>query len=91
MRHGIPVVVLVGNDSVWGTDYHQQFRFFGRPVATELSQGTRYDLVAWALGAPGEYVLEASDLVPALKRACDASGPAVVNICTRWILETKRD
>ncbi len=98
VRHRIPVVIVVGNDSVWGIDYHQQVKFFGRSVATELSPGTRYDLVAEALGARGEYVEEASGVGPALRRALDSDLPSVVNVrtspspspLTRWVLDTKQ-
>ena len=98
VRHRIPVVIVVGNDSVWGIDYHQQVKFFGRSIATELRPGTRYDLVAEALGARGEYVEEAGDVGPALRRALDSDIPSVVNVrtspspspLTRWVLDTKQ-
>jgi acetolactate synthase-1/2/3 large subunit len=98
VRHRIPVVIVVGNDSVWGIDYHQQVKFFGRSIATELTPGTRYDLVAEALGARGEYVEEAGDVGPALRRALDSDIPSVVNVrtspspspLTRWVLDTKQ-
>ncbi len=97
VRHGIPAVIVVGNDSVWGIDYHQQVEFFGRPVATELRPGTRYDLVAEALGARGELVEDPADLGPALARALESDRPSVVNVLTspspspltRWVLDTK--
>ncbi len=98
VRHRIPVVIVVGNDSVWGIDYHQQVKFFGRAIATELRPGTRYDLVAEALGARGEYVEEAGDVGPALRRALDSDIPSVINVrtspspspLTRWVLDTKQ-
>ena len=98
VRHNIPVVIVVGNDSVWGIDYHQQVRFFGRSVATELQSGTRYDLIAEALGAHGEYVENAAEIGPALKRAFGSGRPSVVNVrtspspspLTRWVLNTKQ-
>ena len=97
VRHGLPVVVVVGNDSVWGIDYHQQVEFFGRPVATELRPGTRYDLVAEALGARGELVDDPAQVGPALARALASDRPTVVNVVTtpspspltRWVLDTK--
>jgi acetolactate synthase-1/2/3 large subunit len=97
VRHKIPVVILIGNDSVWGIDYHQQKKFFGKSVATELLPDTRYDLVAKALGAHGEFVETLSELEPALKRAFSSNKPAVVNVrtmpspspLTKWVLDTK--
>ncbi|MFQ5828365.1 MAG: thiamine pyrophosphate-binding protein [Candidatus Methylomirabilia bacterium] len=96
VRHNIPVVVVVGNDSVWGIDYHQQVRLFGKVVATELLP-SRYDKVAEALGAHGEYVETAEQLPGALERAFASGRPAVVNVrttatpspLTEWIIETK--
>ena len=79
VRHNLPVVIVVGNDSVWGIDYHQQVRLYGKTVATELLP-TRYDKVAEGLGAHSEYV-ETSDQLPgALERAFTAGKPALVNV-----------
>ena len=80
VRHNLPVVIIVGNDAVWGMDYHQQVELFGgRTVATELLP-TRYDKVAEALGAHGELVEEAGQLPGALERAFASNRPAVVNV-----------
>lgn len=96
VRHNIAVVVVVGNDSVWGIDYHQQVQLFGKAVATEL-RASRYDKLAEALGAHGEYVETAEQLPGALERAFASGRPAVVNVrttatpspLTEWIIETK--
>ena len=79
VRHNLPVVVIVGNDSVWGIDYHQQVRLYGKTVATELLP-TRYDKVAEGLGAHSEYVETSSELPGALQRAFSANRPALVNV-----------
>ena len=36
LRHNLPVVFIVGNDRVWGIDYHQQDQLFGKTVATTM-------------------------------------------------------
>ena len=98
VRHNIPAVILIGNDSVWGIDYHQQKQFFGQSISTELLPNTRYDMVAQALGAHGEFVQELSELAPALKRAYSSKKPYVINVqttpspspLTRWVLNTKQ-
>ena len=79
VRHNLPVVVVMGNDAVWGMDYHQQVALYKRPVATELLT-TRYDKIAEALGAHGEFVETAEQLPGALERALNAGKPALVNI-----------
>ena len=96
VRHNLPVVIVIGNDSVWGIDYHQQVQLFGKSVATELLP-SRYDKVAEALGAHGEYVEEPHQLRGALERALASDKPAVVNVriqanpspLTEYIIERK--
>ena len=96
VRHNLPVVIVIGNDSVWGIDYHQQVQLFGKSVVTELLP-SRYDKVAEALGAHGEYVEEPHQLRGALERALASNKPAVVNVriqanpspLTEYIIERK--
>ncbi|HWT08851.1 MAG TPA: thiamine pyrophosphate-dependent enzyme, partial [Roseomonas sp.] len=81
-RHGLPFVAVVGNDARWNAEHQIQLREYGagRAHGCELAPGTRYDLVAAALGAHGEYVTRAEDLAPALERAFAAGRPACVNV-----------
>ena len=79
VRHNLPVVAVLGNNSIWGIDWQIQKGLFGRAVWTDLLP-TRYDLVAQGLGAHGEHVTRAADLEPALKRAFDSNRPALVNV-----------
>jgi len=81
-RHGLPVVLVVGNDSCWNAEHQIQIRDYGanRTHGCTLAPGTRYDLVATALGGHGEHVTEAAALAPALARALAAGKPAVVNV-----------
>lgn len=96
VRHRLPIVFIVGNDRVWGIDYHQQVRLFGKAVATTMLP-TRFDRIAEAMGAHGELVTGPDEMRPALERAFDADGPAVVNVMiepspsplTEWIIERK--
>ncbi|MCY4476306.1 MAG: thiamine pyrophosphate-binding protein [Chloroflexi bacterium] len=80
VRHNLPVKILLGNNSIWGIDWQIQKGIYGRPVWTDLAQGTRYDLVAKGLGAYGENVTTTEQLEPAIKRAFDYNGPALLNI-----------
>ena len=79
VRHNLPVVVVLGNNSIWGIDWQIQKGLYGRPVWTDLLP-TRYDLVAEGLGAYGEHVTRAADLAPALTRAFASKRPALVNV-----------
>ncbi len=81
-RHGLPFVAVVGNDARWNAEHQIQLREYGvaRAHGCGLAPGTRYDLVAAALGGHGEYVTRAEELVPALERAFASGKPACVNV-----------
>jgi acetolactate synthase-1/2/3 large subunit len=81
-RHGVGVVVVVGNNGIWGLEKHPMEWLYGYSVAADLRPGTRYDLVAEALGCQGELVSRPDQLRPALERALGAGGPALVNVLT---------
>jgi acetolactate synthase-1/2/3 large subunit len=82
VRYKLPFVAIVGNDSRWNAEYQLQLRNYGEPRARgcELAHGTRYDLVASALGGHGEFVTNAADLRAALDRALASGKPACVNV-----------
>ena len=80
VRHRLPVKIILGNNGIWGIDWQIQKGIYGRDVWTDLADGVRYDLVARGLGAHGEHVRRADELEPALRRAFDHDGPALVNI-----------
>jgi acetolactate synthase-1/2/3 large subunit len=82
VRHGLPVVVVIGNNGIWGLEKHPMQMLYGHDAAADLRPGTRYDEVVAALGGAGEVVERADDLGPALKRAFAAGVPYVVNVLT---------
>ena len=81
LRHGLPVVVVVGNDARWNAEHTLQTRQYGaaRAVGCELLP-SRYDRVVEALGGHGEFVRRPDELEPALARALAAGRPACVNV-----------
>ena len=81
-RHGVAVVAVVGNNGIWALEKHPMEALYGYSVAADLRPETRYDQVAEALGCHGELVSKPSELRPALERAFDAGGPALVNVLT---------
>ena len=81
-RHGVAVVAVVGNNGIWALEKHPMEAIYGYSVAADLRPQTRYDQVAEALGCHAELVSKPSDLRPALERAFDAGGPALVNVLT---------
>jgi acetolactate synthase-1/2/3 large subunit len=82
VRHGLPVVMVVGNNAAWGLEKHPMQFLYGYHVAAELTPGTRYDEVVRALGGDGETVTAPSEIAPALDRAFGSGGPYLVNVLT---------
>ncbi len=79
VRHKIPIITIMGNDSAWGIDRHIQMGVFGKTVATDLLP-SRYDQIVEALGGHGELVEHPSQLEPAIDRAFNCGLPSLVNI-----------
>ncbi|HEX8627979.1 MAG TPA: acetolactate synthase, partial [Catenuloplanes sp.] len=82
VRQGLPVVIVVGNNGIWGLEKHPMQAMYGYDVAADLQPGLRYDDVVRALGGAGETVARPADLGPALRRAFDAGVPYLVNVIT---------
>jgi len=82
VRHKLPVVMVVGNNSAWGLEKHPMQSLFGYDVAADLGHQTRYDQAAIALGAGGEFVTEPAKIGAALDRAFASGLPYLVNIAT---------
>jgi acetolactate synthase-1/2/3 large subunit len=82
VRHGLPVVAVVGNNGIWGLEKHPMRAIYGYDVAADLQPGCRYDDVVKALGGAGETVEHPADLGPALDRAFAAGVPYLVNVLT---------
>ena len=82
VRHGLPVVMVVGNNGIWGLEKHPMQFLYSYDVAAELQPGTRYDQVVTALGGGGETVADPSQLGAALDRAFASGIPYLVNVLT---------
>lgn len=79
VRHALPVVIVVFNDSAWGIEQHFQRGVFGRQAGTALTH-VRFDRMAQAVGASGDYVRHEGELEAALRRALDCGRPALINV-----------
>jgi acetolactate synthase-1/2/3 large subunit len=90
VRHYLPVVTILGNDSAWGIDRQIQLGLYGRPVATDLLQ-SHYEMVAQGLGGHGEYVERPEDLAPALERAFASGKPALVNVAVQRAISPRAE
>jgi acetolactate synthase I/II/III large subunit len=82
VRHNLPVVMIVGNNSAWGLEKEPMRAVYGYDVAADLRPRTRYDEVVRALGGGGEMVTTPDQIAPALKRAFAASAPYLINVIT---------
>ena len=82
VRHGVPVVGVMGNNGIWALEKHPMEFLYGYSVAADLQPGCRYDEVVRALGGHGELVERPDELRPALERAFASGQPALVNVLT---------
>jgi acetolactate synthase-1/2/3 large subunit len=82
VRHGLPVVMVCGNNGIWGLEKHPMRAIYGYDVAADLQPQCRYDEVVSALGGAGELVTRPDDIGPALRRAFGSGVPYLVNVIT---------
>lgn len=82
VRHNLPVVMVMGNNSAWGLEKGPMQMLYGYDVAADLAPQTRYDEVVRALGGAGETVTDPREIGPALDRAFAANAPYLVNVIT---------
>ena len=82
VRHDLPVVMVMGNNSAWGLEKGPMQMLYGYDVAADLAPRTAYDSVVSALGGAGETVTDPKGIGPALDRAFAAGAPYLVNVIT---------
>jgi acetolactate synthase I/II/III large subunit len=82
VRHRLPVVMIVGNNGIWGLEKHPMQFIYGWDVACDLQPETRYDEVVSALGGAGETVTKPAEIGAALQRAFASGVPYLVNVMT---------
>ncbi|MGH3123257.1 MAG: thiamine pyrophosphate-dependent enzyme, partial [Streptosporangiaceae bacterium] len=82
VRHGLPVVMVCGNNGIWGLEKHPMQAIYGYDVVADLQPQCRYDEVVSALGGAGELVTRPGDIGPALRRAFESGVPYLVNVIT---------
>ena len=87
VRHGVPVIAVVGNDAGWTQIAREQVKLLGDDVATVLAR-TDYHRVAEGLGAAGLVVRRTTDVPDVLQEArgiARAGRPVLVNV---WLDKT---
>jgi acetolactate synthase I/II/III large subunit len=84
VRHGLPVVMIVGNDGGWGLERELQGATAGSTVACELRR-TQYDQVMKGFGGGGETIDTLDQLRPAVERAFASGIPYCLNVNVRGV------
>jgi acetolactate synthase-1/2/3 large subunit len=82
VRHGIPVIAVVGNDAGWTQIAREQVKLLGDEVGTALARSD-YDRVAVALGAEGMLVRNMAEMPEALAQAlalARCGRPVLINV-----------
>jgi acetolactate synthase-1/2/3 large subunit len=82
VRHNLPILSVISNDSAWGMVKHMHRMWYGedRIGGTVLKPGQRYEKVVEALGGYGEYITRIEEIQPALRRAAGSGRPACINV-----------
>jgi acetolactate synthase-1/2/3 large subunit len=80
VQYGLPIIVIVVNNGIYGTiRMHQEREYPGRVVATDLSNPD-FAALARAYGGHGETVEKTADFGPAFERARASGKPSIVEI-----------
>ncbi len=82
VRHRLPVVMVLGNNSCWGLEKGPMRLLYGYDVLTDLAPETPYHRIVEALGGAGEQVKDPHQVGPALDRAFASGVPYLVNVIT---------
>jgi acetolactate synthase-1/2/3 large subunit len=88
VRHGVPVIALVGNDAGWTQIAREQVKMLKDDVATVLAR-TAYHEVARGFGAEGLLVTRMDEVAGALKQARELARqgrPVLINV---WLDKTE--
>ncbi len=88
VRHGIPVIAVVGNDAGWTQIAREQVKMLHDDVATVLAR-THYHEVAAGFGAEGILLKTMADVPAALARAralAQSGKPVLLNV---WLDKTE--
>jgi acetolactate synthase-1/2/3 large subunit len=82
VQESLPVIVIVANNRMLATiRMHQERRFPGRVIGTDLVNPD-FAALARAFGVHAERVQTSKEFAPALERARGAGGPALIELLT---------
>ena len=84
VRHGIPVIAVVGNDASWSQIAREQVKMLGDDVGTVLAR-TAYHEVAKGFGAEGLEIRTDAEIVPVLARARERRATGRCVLVNVWL------
>lgn len=80
VQYGLPIIVIVVNNGIYGTiRMHQEREYPGRVEATDL-KNPDFAALARAYGGHGETVRETDEFAPAFERARASGKPTIIEI-----------
>ena len=80
VQHGLNIIIIVANNGLYGTiRMHQELTYPGRVLGTSLVNPD-FVRLAQSFGASGERVGHIDDFAPAVERALQAPGPALIEL-----------
>ena len=80
VQYGLPIIVIVVNNGIYGTiRMHQEREYPGRVEATDL-RNPDFAALARAYGGHGETVVETDEFASAFERARASSKPSIIEI-----------
>jgi len=88
VRHGLPVIAVVGNDAGWTQIAREQVKMLHDDVATVLAR-TDYHAVAAGFGAEGIVVKTMAEAQPALQRARELARQGKAVLVNVWLDKTE--
>jgi acetolactate synthase-1/2/3 large subunit len=84
VRHGIPVIAVVGNDASWSQIAREQVKMLGDDVGTVLAR-TAYHEVAKGFGAEGLEIRTDAEIAPTLARARELRAAGRCVLVNVWL------
>ena len=87
VRHGVPVIAIVGNDAGWAQIAREQVKMLHDDVGCVLAR-TAYHEVARGFGAEGIEVKNPAEVEPALRRARELAAKGRAVLVNVWLDKT---
>lgn len=81
VRHGVPIIAIIGNDASWAQIARDQVEILGTPLGTELAY-TNYHLVAEGYGGIGfcvDHPDQVADVLAQAQEAARNGRPVLIN------------